>query len=105
MERLDQDDVLVYMVCAHDEVVAAVGADRESSHVVGVELANGIYPNIEFFGLGGGLRWRWRCCFGRRCGLGVSNTLSRLFYVTLKGFYGDRADLDELAEVKTGQEA
>ena len=83
MERLDQDDVLVYMVCAHDEVVAAVGADRESSHVVGVELANGIYPNIEIFGLGGGVRWRWRHFFWRCCGLGGLDALSRLFYVTL----------------------
>ena len=33
------------MVCENDEVVAAVGADGESAHVVGLELANGIYPN------------------------------------------------------------
>ena len=42
------------------------------SHVVSVELANGLYPNIEFLGLGG------------------SNALSKLFYVTFEGFYGDR---------------
>ena len=81
------------MVCWHDEVVSAAGADGESNHVVGVELANKIYPNIEFFGLGGGVRWHWRRCFGRRCGLGGSDALSRLFYATLEGFYGDRAVL------------
>ena len=81
------------MVCEHDEVVTAAGADRESAHGVVVDLSNGLYPYIEFFGLGGGVRWRWRRCFGRRCGLGGSNTLSRLFYVTLEGFYGDRAIL------------
>ena len=44
---------------------------------------------MDFFGLGGGVRWRWRRCFRRHCGLGGSNDLSRLFYVTLEGFYGD----------------
>ena len=81
------------MVCEHDEAIAAAGADWESDHVVGVDLANGFYPNIEFFGLGGGASWRWRCCFGRCCGLGGSNALLRLFYVTLEGFYGDRVVL------------
>ena len=45
------------MVCEHDEVISAAGADWESSHVVGVELGNGLYVDIELFGLGGGLRW------------------------------------------------
>ena len=81
------------MVCEHDEVIANSGADWELAHVVVVELANGLYPKIEFFGIGGGVRWRWCHYFGRRCGLGVSNALSRLFYVTLKDFYGDRAVL------------
>ena len=53
------------MVCKHDEVVSAAGADGELAHAVGVELANGIYSNIYFFGLGGTVRWRWRRCFGR----------------------------------------
>ena len=48
------------MVCRHDGVIVAAGADWESAQVVGVELDNGLYPNIEFFGLGGGARWRWR---------------------------------------------
>ena len=71
------------MVCKNDELVAAVGADGESAHVFSVELANGIYPSIELFGLGGGVRWRWRRCFGKRYGLGGLDALSRLFYVTL----------------------
>ena len=37
------------MVCEHDEVIDAVGADWELDHVVSVELANELYPNIEFF--------------------------------------------------------
>ena len=77
----------------HDEVISTVGADWESVHVVGVELANGIYPDIEFFGLDGGVRCCWRHCFGQCCSLGELNALSRLFYVTLEGFYGDRAIL------------
>ena len=81
------------MVCEHDEVVAAAGADWELAYVVRVELANGLYPYIELFGLGGGVRWRWRRCSGKHCGLGGSNTLSRMFYVTLEGFYGERAVL------------
>ena len=64
------------MVCEHDELIAATGEDWELVHVVGVDLANGIYPNIEFLGLGGGVRWHWRRCFGRRCGIGGSNALS-----------------------------
>ena len=64
------------MVCNHDEVIADAVADSELAHVVGVELANGLYLNIEFFGLGGEVGWRWHRCFGRRCGLGGSNALS-----------------------------
>ena len=81
------------MVCEHDEVISAAGADWELAHVVGVELANGLYPNIEFFVLGGGVRWCWHRYFGRHCGIGGSNALSRLFYVTLEGFYGYRSVL------------
>ena len=78
------------MVCKHDEVFAAAGADGESAHVVGVELADGLYPNMEFFGFCGGVMWRWRRCFGRRFGLSGLDALLRLFYVTLEGFFGDR---------------
>ena len=73
----------------HDEVISTVGADWESVHVVGVELAGRSYPEIEFFGLDGGVRCCWRHCFGQCCSLGELNALSRLFYVTLEGFYGD----------------
>ena len=78
------------MVCEHDEFVSAAGADEESAHIVGVELANGIYSNIEFFGLCGLARWHWHHCFGRRCGLGGLDAFLLVFYVTLKGFYEDR---------------
>ena len=88
------------MVCKNDEVVAAVGSDGESYLVVGVELANGIYPNIELFGIGGRVRWRWRRFFGRYCGLGGLDALSRLFHVTLEGFYGDRAVLGRVGGVE-----
>ena len=46
------------MVFKHDELISAAGADWESSHVVGVELANGLYPEKELFFLGGGVRLR-----------------------------------------------
>ena len=91
LERLKNDDIGVYMLCEHDEVISAAGADWELDHVVGVDLSNGIYPNIEFIGIGGGVRWIWNRCFGRSYGLGGSNALSRFFYVTLEGFYGNRA--------------
>ena len=42
------------MVCENDKLVAAAGADGGSAHVVSVKLANVIYQNIEFFGIGGG---------------------------------------------------
>ena len=93
------------MVYRHDEVVAAAGLNEELAHVVGVELANELYPDIEFFGLGGGVRWRWRRCFGRHYGLDGLNALSRLFYVILEGFIGTEQYLDTLAEVRPGQEA
>ena len=47
------------MIGEHDEVVASAGADGEMTHVVGVELAYGIYPDIEFFGIGLWVSW---CC-------------------------------------------
>ena len=48
---------------------------------------------MEFFGLVGEVKWRWCCCFGRRCDLGGLDALSRLFYVTLEVFYRDRVVL------------
>ena len=84
------------MVGEHDEVAATAGADGESTHVVGVELANGFYPDIYFFGVGGRVRWRGRRCFGRRCSLGGLESLPRIFDVTLKGFDGDRAVLGRI---------
>ena len=46
LEWLDQDDVGVYVVGKHDEVVAAARADGETTHVVSVDLAYGLYPEI-----------------------------------------------------------
>ena len=60
LDGFGQDDVGVYMVGEHDEVVAAAGAGGEMSQVVGVELSYGIYPDMELLGFGFRLRWcRW----------------------------------------------
>ena len=53
------------MVGEHDDVVAAAGADRETTHGVGVELDYGLYSDVEFFSFG--LRVRWCRWFGRSC--------------------------------------
>ena len=79
------------MVGKNYEVVAAAGADRETTHVVGVELSCGIYPDIEFFGFG--LRVSWCRWFSRRCDLGGADALARLLDVALDSFHGDRAIL------------
>ena len=91
MEWLDQDYVGVYVVGEYDEVVAAAGADRETTHVVGVELSCGIYPDIEFFGFG--LRVSWCRWFGQRCNIGGADALARLLGMALESFHGDRAIL------------
>ena len=63
------------MVGEHDEVVAAAGADGETTHAVGVEIYYGIYSDIEFFGFGLGVSW---CrCMGRHCDLGGADTLRK----------------------------
>ena len=46
------------------------------------------------------MRWCWCRCFGQRCGLGGSDALSQLFYVTLEGFYGDRVVLGRVGGVE-----
>ena len=40
------------MIDGHEVLVADAGADREASRVVGVELADGFDPEVEFFGKG-----------------------------------------------------
>ena len=62
--------------------------DGETTHVVGVELAYGLYPDMDFFAIGG--RVRWRRWFHWHCGLVGAESLSRLLYVTLESFDGDR---------------
>ena len=76
------------MVGEHDEVVVAAVADGETAHVVDVELAYGIYPDVEFLGFGYRMRWcRW---FGWICDLGGADSLLRLIDVALESFGGDR---------------
>ena len=58
------------------------------THVVGVELAYGIYPYIEFFGFS--LRVRWCRCFGHCCDLGGAKSLAQLLDVALDSLHGDR---------------
>ena len=50
----DKDGVGIYMVGKHGVLVDAAGADRELTHVISVELANWIYPDMEFLGLDSG---------------------------------------------------
>ena len=64
MERFYQYEVGVYMVGKHDEVVAAAGADGETTHVVSVEFSDGLYPDVELFLLCGGQLYG--CCIGAR---------------------------------------
>ena len=52
LEGLEEDDVGVAVIGDHEVLVAAVGADREASRVVGVERADGFHPDVELFGRG-----------------------------------------------------
>ena len=85
------------MVGKHDEVVAAAGADKEATHVVGVELEYGLYMDIHFFGFV--IRESWCRCSGRRCDLGGADALARLLDVALESFYGDRAVIGRVGGV------
>ena len=53
LERIDEDDVGVAVICDHEELVAAAGTDHEASRVVGVERADGFDPEVELFVKGG----------------------------------------------------
>ena len=98
LEWLDQDDVGVYVVGKHDEVVAAARAEGETAHVIGVELAYGLYTDMEFLGFGCRLRWcRW---FGRSCDLGGADSFSHLLDMALESFNGDRAILGRVGGVE-----
>ena len=72
------------MVGENDELVAAAGADGETTHVVGVDIAYGLYPDIELLGFG--CRMRWCHWFVRRCYLGGVESLLRLLDVALEIF-------------------
>ena len=85
MERFGQDEIGVYVIGKHDEVVAAVRADEETTHAVGVKFADGIYPEVELFRLCG--RKLAGCCVGGRrfsgisrfCRIGGANALPHFF--------------------------
>ena len=40
------------MIGDQEVLVAAAGADQEASRVVGIERADGFYPDVEIFGRG-----------------------------------------------------
>ena len=42
------------MICQHDVVVAALGTHGEATLVIGVDIADGLNPDVEFRGLEGG---------------------------------------------------
>ena len=79
LEGLDNDDVGVAMVGDNEVLVVAAGADRKSAHVVGVERAGELYPEVELFRRvrrerfvdGGG----WRVKLISACGLGGAGAL------------------------------
>ena len=49
MEGIDEDGVGVAVVCDHQILGAATGADWEASCVICVERADGFYPYVEIF--------------------------------------------------------
>ena len=93
----DKDDVDIYLVGNHDLSVATAGADRELTHFISVDLANWLYPDMEFLGLDSGelnlyvrkqvygdwLQWRLPLC--------VSDTLVGLREVSFEGLFRYRA--------------
>ena len=46
-EWLHQDDIGVHMLGEHEEVVAALGANREPAHVISVKFADGFGRYVE----------------------------------------------------------
>ena len=93
LEGFYEDHVAVGVVCQNDVVVAAARADGESAHVVGVELANGLNDDEEFFGA---LGWELPGDVGEgdlsgRFGLGGAGVFLRLDHVASECFNRDRA--------------
>ena len=48
-EWLHQDYIGVHMIGEHNEVVAALGSNREPAHVISVKLADGFRCGVEIF--------------------------------------------------------
>ena len=46
-EWIHQDDIGVYMVGDHEEVVAALGANQEPAHAIGVKFADRFSRDVE----------------------------------------------------------
>ena len=46
-ECLHQDDIGVHIIGEHDEVVAALGANREPDHVISVKFADEFSCDVE----------------------------------------------------------
>ena len=42
------------MICQHDVAAAASGPHGEATNFIGVELADGLNPDMEFCGIDGG---------------------------------------------------
>ena len=99
MEWFGQDDIGVYVVDKHDEVVAAAGVDEETTHAVGVKFADVIYTEVELFRLCG--RQMAGCCIGGAALQWYFSVLrawwserpASFFYVALQSFDGNRAIL------------
>ena len=53
MEGFDHNGIGINVVCQHNVVVAAAGADGEAAHVVCEELAHGLTDDVEFLGFFG----------------------------------------------------
>ena len=54
LECIDKDVVSINVVGDHNVSVATLGADGEPIHVISAELADWLYPDMEFWRLDGG---------------------------------------------------
>ena len=59
LERLVKEDVAVSVICYHDVLVAAAGANRDATHIFSVDLADGLDVDTEFIGSDGWERTRY----------------------------------------------
>ena len=86
----NEDDNANVVVSKHDALVATAGVDGETAHVVGEELADGLYQNVKFIGSGFGKKasdvvegWIGRLIIG--CELGGPNALAGPDEITFDG--------------------